>query len=98
MTEAPLPAQLRSKEDFDYFITSRHGDPWQMDGNKHEIARFEIYIAFISKYISKTFSGTFVEGGCFNGDFTKRLLRLFREVILSQTIYPQQPYRRQRTG
>jgi hypothetical protein len=75
--QPPLPAQLRSKEDFDYFITSRDGDPWHMDGNNVEVARFESSIAFISKYMPKTFSGTFVEGGCFNGDFTKRLLNTF---------------------
>jgi hypothetical protein len=77
MTEPPLPAQLRSKEDFDYFINSRGGDPWGMDGNKVEIARFEASRDFIAKYVAHSFSGTFVEGGCFNGDFTKRLLEAF---------------------
>jgi Nodulation protein S (NodS) len=77
MSDPPLPAQLRSQEDFDYLITSRGGDPWHMDGNTVENARLDASLAFITKYIAPSFKDTFVEGGCFNGDFTKRLISGF---------------------
>lgn len=81
--DPPLPAQLRSQEDFDYFINSRNGDPWNMAENPRERARLDASLAFISRYLRPSFRGTFLEGGCFNGYFTKRLLTgfPFSEII-----------------
>jgi SAM-dependent methyltransferase len=67
---------LRHKEDFDKWFRSVGGDPW---GYQSEFVqdRLKASAGFITRNLGAAFSGSFIEIGAFNGEFSLLLRELF---------------------
>jgi SAM-dependent methyltransferase len=73
---------LRTSQDFDEWFRKSGGDPWGYGGAFVQ-DRLDASLRFIARHVGPNFSGTFLELGAFNGDFTKRIAAKFPTALIA---------------
>jgi hypothetical protein len=72
----------RTPQDFDDWFRKAGGDPWGY-GSAFVQDRLDASLRFIGRHVNPNFSGTFIEIGAFNGEFTKRIAAKFPDALIS---------------
>jgi hypothetical protein len=72
----------RTPQDFDEWFRKSGGDPWGY-GSDFVQDRLDSCLRFIVRHVSLNFSGSFIELGAFNGEFTKRIAAKFPNALVA---------------
>jgi SAM-dependent methyltransferase len=71
----------RTQQEFDKWFAESGGDPWHYD-SPFVTDRLQKSLSFIQRYLSRSFQGTFIEIGAFNGAFSARLAEAFPHSLV----------------